>query len=109
MPTQCYTSAKVGKIFFETLLVDLDSVQTQKWKYDKVTIFQSVILQCAQDINNDKHIRMCIQFQLDFWNCGSCDKLMKDTFNVDTGFMRKTRMIQHREQHNHTFLNLDLT
>ena len=45
-------SRKVVKIFVEILSVELDRVRASKWNAERVIVFQSTILQCAQDINN---------------------------------------------------------
>ena len=64
MSTQCYKvpPGKDGRIFFGTLYVELNDVQYWKWKSKSVIVFQSIILQCAQGVNNYKHIRAYILF-----------------------------------------------
>ena len=64
MPTQRYDtlSGKNERSFFGTLSVDLDGVQYWKWNSERVIVFQSVILQCTQGVNNTKHIRERILF-----------------------------------------------
>ena len=59
IPTQSYDapSRKVGKIFVGILYVELDGVRARKWNADRVTIFQSLILQRAQGVNNSAQIR----------------------------------------------------
>ena len=64
MPNQFYevTFGKVRRIFFGILSVELDGVRARKWNSDRVIVFQSVILQRAQGINNSKHICARILF-----------------------------------------------
>ena len=59
MPTQRYDapSGKVGKRFVEILSVELDGVHTRKWNAERVIVFQSVMLQRAQGVNNSEQIR----------------------------------------------------
>ena len=52
-------------------------------------VFQSVILQGAQGVKNSAQIRKLIFFQLDLWNRGAFDKLVKDTYNSAMGYLRK--------------------
>ena len=54
MPTQRYDapSGKFGKIFFGILYVELDGVRARKWNAEMVIVFQSVLLQHAQGVNN---------------------------------------------------------
>ena len=54
MPTQRYDapSGKVGKKLMGILSVELDRVRARKWNAERVTVFQSVILQRAQGVNN---------------------------------------------------------
>ena len=59
-------------------------------------------------VNNAKHIRVCIQFRIDHWNCGAFDELLKDNFNMSTGCLGKSSRIQIKEQRHCTFLNLVL-
>ena len=110
MPTQCYNSPsrKVRKRFSTTLLVELNGVRAQKWNYERAIIFQSVILQRAQAVNNAKHIRLCIQFIIYWWNCGEFEKLLKETFNAATWFLGKSCGIQSYEKFHRTFSNLAL-
>ena len=110
LPTQCYNVpyGKFGRNFVVTLSVELDGIQTRKWKSERVIIFQLVILQRAQAVNNAKHISTCIQFQLDCWGCGAFEKLMKYTHNVATGFLGKYHGIQSEEQCHYMFSNLFL-
>ena len=86
MPTQHYdvSSEKIGGRFVGTLSVDIDNVRAWKWKYEGVIIFQSVILQHAQCVNNFKYICTCILFLLNFWNGRVFEKIMKDAFNTAT-------------------------
>ena len=64
MPTQQYNvpSVKVGRIFVRTLTLELDGVCARKWNSERVIIFQSVILQRAQGVNNSKYTHACIFF-----------------------------------------------
>ena len=64
MPTQRYDapSRKVGKIFVGILSVELDGVRARKWNDDRVIVFQSIILQRAQGINNYAQIRKRVLF-----------------------------------------------
>ena len=52
IPTQRYDapSGKVRKIFVGIVSVQLDRVCAGKWSSERVIVFQSVILQCAQGI-----------------------------------------------------------
>ena len=58
MPTQRYyaPSGKFGKRFMEIFLIELDRVRTRKWIAERVIVFQSVILQRAQGVNNSAQI-----------------------------------------------------
>ena len=58
MPTKRYDvpSGKVGRIFVGTLSVELDGLQDWNWNYKRVIVFQSVILEHAQRVNNSKNI-----------------------------------------------------
>ena len=47
---------------FPTLSVELDSIIERKWNSERVIVFQSVILQHVQAVNNGKHIGTYIQF-----------------------------------------------
>ena len=62
-PTLQRTVRKIRENIFQTLSVDLNSVQAHKWNSERVTIFKSVILQHDQGINNSKHI--CAHILLD--------------------------------------------
>ena len=64
MPTQRYDvpSCKLGKRFVRTLSVELDRVRVRKWNYERMIVFQSVILQHAQDVNDSKNILARILF-----------------------------------------------
>ena len=64
MPTQRYDapSRKVGKIFVVILSVELDGVRARRWDTERVIVFQSVILQRAQGVNNSAQIRKRILF-----------------------------------------------
>ena len=88
--------------------MELDRVCARKWNSERVIVFQSVILKCAEGVNNSKHIRACILFRLNFWNCGAFDKLVKDTFNSVIGYLGKSCGIQTEEQRHRKFSNLVL-
>ena len=64
MLTQLYDVpyGKVGRRFVEILSVEFDGVRARKWNSERVIVFQLVILQRAQGINNSKHISTCILF-----------------------------------------------
>ena len=64
IPTQCFNipSGKVERTFVGTPYLKLDGVRYQKWKSDRVIVFQSVILQHAQGVNNAKNICARILF-----------------------------------------------
>ena len=59
MPTQRYDApyGKAGKRFVGILSVELDGVRARKWNAERVIVFQSVILQRAQGVNNSTQIR----------------------------------------------------
>ena len=100
MPTQRYDvpSGKSGSIFVGILSMELDGLRSSKWNSERTIVFQSVMLQCAQCVNNSKHICARIKFRLDFWNCWIFDKLMKDTYNAATGYLGRVRVIETRDQ-----------
>ena len=91
MPTQRYDvpSRKFGKIFVVTLSVKLDDVRARKWNSERLVVFQSVILQSAQGVNNSKHIHARIFFWLNCWNCALFEKITKDTFNATNEYLGK--------------------
>ena len=108
LPTQLYDapSIKVGKVLFATLSVDIGGIKTRKWNYERVIIFQLVILQNARSVNNTKYICARIQFWIDFCNRGAFDKLAKYTFNAATVFLGKSHGIQIEEQCQCIFSNI---
>ena len=110
MPTQRYgaPSGKVRKRFVGILSVELDRVCSRKWNVERVIIFQSVILQRAQGINNSAKIRKHILFQLNCWNQGEFDKPVKYTYNSALVYLGKYRGNQTEEQRHRTFSNLVL-
>ena len=59
MPTQRSDapSGKFGKRFTGILSVELDGVHARKWNAERVIIFQSVILQRTQGVNNSAQIQ----------------------------------------------------
>ena len=61
-PTLQYTFWKVGKIFVGIMSVKLDRVCARKWNAERMIVFNFVILQLAQDINNYAQIRKRILF-----------------------------------------------
>ena len=64
MPTQLYdaTLGKSRKRLVEILSVEIDGVCDRKWNTERVIIFQSVILQYAQGVNNSAQIQKRILF-----------------------------------------------
>ena len=54
MLTQRYDapSGKFGNRLVGIMSVELDRVCARKWNTKRVVVLQSVILQCAQDVNN---------------------------------------------------------
>ena len=100
IPAQRYIapSGKLRKRFVGILYVELDGVCTRKWNAERVILFYSVILQCAQDVNNSAQIRMRILFRLYFWNRGTFGELIKDTYNSSMVHLRKSRGNQTDEQ-----------
>ena len=105
MPTQRYNalSGKVGKRFVVILSVELDGVCSMKWNAERLIVFQSVILQRAQGVNNSAQIRKRILFLIDFWNRGAFDELVKDTYNSAMGYPGKACGTQTEEQRHRTF------
>ena len=91
MPTQRYgaPSGKVRKIFVGILSVELDRVHARKWNAKRVIVFQSLILQRAQGVKNSAQIRKRILFQLNLWNCGDFDDIVKETYNSAIGYLGK--------------------
>ena len=86
--------------------VEIDGVCSQKWNADWVIVFQSVILQHAQGINNSAQIRKRILFQPDLWNRGVFDELVKDMYNSDMGYLGKHCGNKTTEESHQTFLNI---
>ena len=68
------------------LAVDLYGIQYWKWNAEQLIIFQSVILQRVQLDTGAKNICAQIEFQLDFWNCGAFDELVKNTHTATTRY-----------------------
>ena len=70
MLTQLYDvpSGEFGRRSVKILSVELDGVRNRKCNSERVIVFQSVILQCAQGVNNSKHICVRILFRLNFWD-----------------------------------------
>ena len=64
MMTQRYDipSGKVGKRFVGILYVELDGVCARNWNAERVIVFQSIILQRAQGVNNPAQIWKRILF-----------------------------------------------
>ena len=110
MPTQRYDapSGKSGKRSVGILSVELDRVRARNWKAGRVIIFQPVILQSVQGINNSAKIRKRRLFLLDCWNRGAFDKLVKDTYNSAMGYLGKSRGNKNEEQRHRTFSKLAL-
>ena len=76
MPTQRYDapSGNVGKRFVGFLFVELDKFRTRKWNAERVVVFQSVILQRAQGVNNSAQIGKRILFRIDLWDRWAFEK-----------------------------------
>ena len=64
MPTQRYDapSGKVRNIFVGILSIEIDGVCVRKWNADRVIVFQYVILQLAQGVNNSAQILKRVLF-----------------------------------------------
>ena len=109
-PTQRYDapSGKVGKRFVGLLSAELYGIRARKWNAERVIIFQSVILQRAQGVNNTAQIRKRILFQLDLWNLGAFGELVKDTYNSAIRYLGKALGTQTTEELHQTFSNLVL-
>ena len=90
------------------LCVELERVFARKCNAERVTIFQSIILQLAQGVNNPAQIRKHILFRLDCWNRGAFDDIVKDTYNSAMGYLGKDCGNQTEEKHYRTFSNLVL-
>ena len=71
-------------------------------------VFQSVILQRTQGVNISTQIFKRIHILLNFWNHGAFDKLMKDMYDPDMGYLLKAHRNQTEEKHHITFSNLVL-
>ena len=69
------------------LSVELEEVRGRKWNADRVIVFQSVILQRAQGVNNSAQIRKHVLFLLHLWNREAFDNLVKDTYNSANGYL----------------------
>ena len=110
MPTQrCDApSMIVGKRFVGILSVELYRVRTRKWNAERVIVFQSMFLQRTQGINNSAQIRKRILFQLDLWNPGAFDELVKDTYKSAMGYLGKSRGSQTMEERHRVFSELVL-
>ena len=108
MPTQhCNSpSGKVRKRFVGIRSIELDRICARTWNAERVIVFQSILLQHAQIVNNFTLIRKCILFRLNYWNCRAFDKLVKYTYNSAMRYLGKARENQTEEQHHWTFLNL---
>ena len=79
-----------------------------KWNTERVIIFQSIILQRAQGVNNSSKIRKRILFWLNWWNYGAFDELVKDTYICNMGYLGEARGSQTAEENHRTFSNLVL-
>ena len=90
------------------LPVELDGVHARKWNADRLITFKSVILQCVQGVNNSAKVRKRILFRLYWWNRWAFDKLVKDTYNSDMGYLQKSRGNQTKEQRHRLLSNLVL-
>ena len=103
--TQRYNtmSRKFGRRVVGTISVDINGVRARKWNSDRVIVFQSVILQRVQGVNNAKHICVRIFFRINNSNHGAFDKIVKYTFNAATGLLAKSCGIQSEEQQHSKF------
>ena len=110
MPIQRYDapSRKFGKIFVGILSVELDWVCSRKWNSERVVVLKSVILQHVQGVNNSTKTRKRILFQLDLWNCGEFDNLVKNTYNFAMKYTGRTCGSQTTEERHRTFSKLFL-
>ena len=74
MPTQRSDapSGKVGKIFVGILSVEIDRFCYRKCNAERVIIFHSFILQCAQGVNNSAQIQKRVFLNL---TCGIVERL----------------------------------
>ena len=66
IPTERYDvpSGKFGKICMRIMSVELDEVCARKWNAERVIVFQSVIQQIAQGVNNSAKIESAYCFDL---------------------------------------------
>ena len=92
LPTRFYDapSGWVVETFMSILAVEIEGIQAQKWNNDRVVIFQSVILLRFRLITGAKKICAWIDLQLYFWICYAFDKLIKNTYTVDTGYQGRS-------------------
>ena len=92
MPTLSYDapSGKFGKIFVGIMSIELDRFRAKKWNAERVTVFQSVILQRSHGVNNSAKIRKHIFLKLNLWNCGAFGELVKDTYNFAMGYLKSS-------------------
>ena len=107
MPTQRYVapSRKFGERLVGILSVEIDGVRARKWNSERVIVFQSVILQRIKSVNNSAQIRKRILFQLNLWNRGAFDNLVKETYNSAMGYLGKYHGNQTTKERHQTFLN----
>ena len=107
MTIQCYDAlpGKLWRKFFRTLSVHLYGVCTRNWNSERVIIFQSVILQRVQGVNNYAQICKSIFFWFDCCNRGAFSKLVKEAYNSAMGYLGKARGVQTEEQCHQTFSN----
>ena len=110
LPTQRYDApcGKVGKRFVGILSVELGRVRARKWNAERLIVFQSVIIQRTQGVNNFTQIRKHILIQFSLWNGGAFDELEKYTHNSTMGYLGKALGSQTAEERHRTFLNLVL-
>ena len=78
-------SGKVGKRFVRFFSVELDRIRARKCDAERVIVFQSVILQCAQGVNNSAQIRNRFLFRPYLWSRGVFEELVKYTYNSTMG------------------------
>ena len=81
-------SGKVSERSLRIQSVELDGVRARKWNADGVIIYQSVLPQHAQGLNNSVQIRKRILFWIDLCNCGEFYQFLKNMYNYTMGYPR---------------------
>ena len=74
--------------------MELDGIQTQMWKDERVVLFQSVILQHIRLVTCATNICARIDFLLNCCNLGAFDELVNYTYTASMGYLGKARRIQ---------------